>query len=360
MSWSVLLMLDKVLIYQQEERIYTFAYALGKLQFILLDDNDSIATESIFRARISKINHANHTAFIEYLPQQFGYINLPTWLKVQTGTSVLAQLTWNGDSTKQAKFRYGAEIVGKYLIYSADSNLLEIQAKNLLPELRLKLDDVLQGIPAKWRLRSALQLDTDNDAILAEANYLKMQAEKLQTTNATGLLVDGLPDYAKLLRNISLSADGEIITNSKHIYDEMSKLQDAWLLDVISYQSGLNCQVNIDEYNTLIGQSLVALANGCTLEIHTVSGITIIDVNSGSSNLTSAKLNFIILDEIYQQICLRNLQGIILIDVIKNMSHADEQKIILYLQKLFRADISKTKVLGFSNSGLLELIRNKF
>ena len=36
------------------------------------------------------------------------------------------------------------------------------------------------------------------------------------------------------------------------------------------------------------------------------------------------------------------------------------QKIINYLEKLFKSDVTHTKILGFSNAGLCEIIRNKF
>ena len=67
-----------------------------------------------------------------------------------------------------------------------------------------------------------------------------------------------------------------------------------------------------------------------------------------------------VLDAIYQQICLRNLQGIILLDLVKNMSDVEQQRILLYLTKLFKNDLTNTKILGFSHSGLCEIIRNKF
>jgi Ribonuclease G/E len=67
-----------------------------------------------------------------------------------------------------------------------------------------------------------------------------------------------------------------------------------------------------------------------------------------------------VLDTIYQQICLRNLQGIILLDLLKNMTTTEQEQVIEYLKKLFKHDITNTKVLGFSHSGLCELIRQKF
>lgn len=352
-------MLSKVIIYQHQQQIYTFAYRDELLNFVVVEDLDTLPTESILRGKITKLNHANRTAFIEYGTGQYGYINLPTWLKVQEGSNLIAQLSWHGNHEKQAKLRYGWQLVGKHLIYAGSANETKINGKNLSSQMSSKLLTLLAKFPAIWSVRSRVNMATDEDAILSEAHDLYSQAKLIESNTNSGVLASGLPAYLKLLRSLPLVSDGEVITNSQTAYELVAKLQDSWLLDVISYKSNLDYNSAIKNYQDLLTQSQVMVAGGAMLDIHTVAGINIIDVNTGTLNLSGSKVNFIVLDEIYRQICLRNLQGIILIDVIKNMHQSDEQRIVSYLQKLFSIDISKAKVLGFSHSGLLEIIRNK-
>lgn len=355
-----MLKLSKVLIHQKDNTVYAFAYAGKKLKFVTVDEVDSVSSEAVFRAKVCKLNHANQTAFIEYIPNATGYINLPSNVTVQDGSVINVQLSWLGNDIKQAKFRYGWELIGKHLIYSAPSKQTKITGKNVSLQLLDKLNTLLVNFPANWRLRSALNMATDSATILAEAQILSERANVIESRLRMHLLDIGVPNYCKLLRSFDLVEDGEVITNCEAAYDELTEWQDAWQLDVISYDKYLDCNDLILWYNDIVNNSYVELLNGSSLEINTVSGINIIDVNSGKLTISGGNLNFILLDSIYQQICLRNLQGIILIDAIKNMNQNDKQKIIAYLNKLFKDDITKCKVLGFSHSGLIELVRNKF
>lgn len=352
--------LSKVVIYHTGDIVYSFAYSSGKLVFVTVDDINNVSSEAIFRAKVRKVNHANRTAFVEYLPDITGYLNLPQWLKVQDGSIIPVQLSWLGDVKKQAKLRYDWQLVGKYLIYTSNSQLLKINAKNMSKQLLTKLENLLINFPAQWQPRTALEMDTDDDAILVEAKILFDRAVAIKAQDKLYSLARGVPNYCKLLRSFDLAADSEIVTNYEPAYDDLSDWQDAWQLDIISYDKHLDFGEMVLWWQELTHSHVVEMSNGASLEIHTVAGINIIDINSGSMAVSGSRLNMLLLDEVYRQICLRNLQGIILIDVIKNMSENEQQTVVNYLNKLFKRDISKCNVLGFSHSGLLELVRNKF
>lgn len=324
------------------------------------DELNSISSEAIFRAKVCKVNHANQTAFIEYLPNATGYINLPAQVKVQNGTIIPVQLSWLGNETKQAKFRYNWQLIGKYLVYAGTSNSVKIVSSGVSAQVLAFLNKLLENNPAEWILRSALSLDTNVDAVLAEAKILCARAKTIESRPNLYTLDIGMPNYCKLLRSFNLAPEAEVIINQESIYDEISEWQDAWMLDIISYDKHYDAEDLINWYQDSLTNPLVELANGGSLEINTVSGINIIDVNSGSLSVAVDKLNLMFIADIYHNICLRNLQGIILIDFVKNMQQDVKRKIIDEFNKLFRYDVVRTQVLGFSNAGLLELIRNKF
>ncbi|MDD3267324.1 MAG: hypothetical protein PHC75_09135, partial [Burkholderiales bacterium] len=77
--------IDKVIIYRENDLIYSFAYSKEKLYFTVLDKVDDLYSESILPIKITKLNKASHSAFLEYGNKQTGYINLPKWLKTQDG-----------------------------------------------------------------------------------------------------------------------------------------------------------------------------------------------------------------------------------------------------------------------------------
>ena len=351
-------MLTKIIICQQNNLIYTFAYSFNRLAYVL-KDTPELATEAIFKARLSKYNQNSRTAFIEYLPGHCGYLNLPPELAVQEGSIIPVQLIWMGDNNKQPKFRYGWQLVGKYVVYLANSPQ-RISSKNLnSPHTREQLVDLLTKTPGNWVVRSNVQELSDLQLLKQEMSYLYQQAKEIQN-NLSHKNQAGFANYLKLIRELPLASNCEIISNNDKINNELLHYQQLWQIDAITLDKSLNINELIDNYEAKLQTTQINLNNGASLEIHSLSGINLIDVNSDKIVTSNNSLNFIVLDDIYHQILFRNLQGIILIDFIKNMPKTEQNKIITYLEKLFKIDISHTKVLGFTNAGLCELVRNKF
>ena len=117
--------------------------------------------------------------------------------------------------------------------------------------------------------------------------------------------------------------------------------------------------------------NIVYLSNGVNIIIETTNALTVIDVNSGnvenhknyqgnfSAEESILQINKIAATEILRQIKLRNIGGIIVIDFIK-MQQLNNQRIIVDLLKNESSkDNKKCKILGFTNAGLCEIIRQK-
>ncbi len=351
-------MLDKVVIYRQGSVIYGFAYVKGQLSYVT-QDYDGFASEAVFNAKIIKVNHAEHSAFIEYASGQIGFVNLAKGTRLQDGANLLVQLTWLGDESKQAKFRTSVQLVGKYAVATL-SNQASVDCSRSPIHNRDALSQAMLCHPAKWTLRSSVKQLSDIEPVMLEVEHIGGQLNKLETLNKNGELIAGVPNYLKLLRSLPLVVDCFITTNDKLVNEQLLSYQDCWLLDVIEYNPWLNMERELATYRELLANTFYSLNNGASLEIHCLSGINLIDINSDKAKLGRSQLNFLVLDTIYQQICLRNLQGIILLDLLKNMTKAEQEQVLDYLKKLFKHDITNTKVLGFSHSGLCELIRQKF
>lgn len=352
--------LNRVLVYHIGEIVYSFAYANDKLAYVLADDLTKPASESVFNARVSRVNHKSGSAFVEYLPGVSGWINLKAGKAgVQNGSNIICQLAWHGDEYKQAKLRPGVQLAGKYVVW-LDDDKFAIQSKKLSEAKKQELLLLTNLNTGRWILRSSVNDESDLSLVASEISMIKERLEAIKTTNSPGLIFAGKRNYLKLLRSFRLDNGFEVITNSEVIYDEITQLQDLWQIDVISFNPKLNLTINISEYNQFLDQSIITLPNGASLAVASLHGIHVIDINSASLDLSPLALNSSVIEYIYQQICLRNLLGIILIDFVKNMNQEEQGRIITKLNKLFASDITSTKVLGFSHSGLCEIIRNKF
>src|SRR5262249_34866501 len=93
--------------------------------------------------------------------------------------------------------------------------------------------------------------------------------------------------------------------------------------------------------------------------------LTAIDVNTGrdvgskSLEETILKTNLEAVKEIAYQLRIRNVGGIIIIDLIDMESHDNREKVYHDLQEALAEDKSKTNILKMSDLGLVEMTRKR-
>jgi ribonuclease G len=111
----------------------------------------------------------------------------------------------------------------------------------------------------------------------------------------------------------------------------------------------------------------VWLKSGGYLVINQTEALVAIDVNTGkfvgrgSGRLedTITRTNLEAVDEIVRQIRLRDLGGIIVLDLIDMEERRNRQKVMQALQDALRNDKSPTKVLSFNDFGLVIMTRKR-
>ena len=109
----------------------------------------------------------------------------------------------------------------------------------------------------------------------------------------------------------------------------------------------------------------VWLKSGGFLVIDHAEAMTVIDVNTGkfvgSSGLedTVARLNLEAVGEIVNQLRLRDVGGIIVIDFIDMVSQENRERVVAALKEALSHDRAKNNVVGFTGLGMLEMTRKK-
>jgi ribonuclease G len=111
----------------------------------------------------------------------------------------------------------------------------------------------------------------------------------------------------------------------------------------------------------------VWLKSGGYLVINQTEALVAIDVNTGKFvgrgggrlEDTITRTNLEAVDEIVRQIRLRDLGGIIVLDLIDMEERRNRQKVMQALQDALRNDKSPTKVLSFNDFGLVIMTRKR-
>ncbi|MES1245069.1 MAG: Rne/Rng family ribonuclease [Acidobacteriota bacterium] len=124
-------------------------------------------------------------------------------------------------------------------------------------------------------------------------------------------------------------------------------------------------QFGIEEQIEAALKSKVWLKSGGYIVINPTEALVAIDVNTGrfvgQSNLedTVLQTNLEAVQEIVRQIRLRDLGGIIVIDLIDMIEQEHREQVFTALEGELRKDRAKTKVLNISEFGLVEITRKR-
>lgn len=124
-------------------------------------------------------------------------------------------------------------------------------------------------------------------------------------------------------------------------------------------------QFGIEEQIEAALKSKVWLKSGGYIVINPTEALVAIDVNTGrfvgQSNLedTVLKTNLEAVSEIVRQIRLRDLGGIIVIDLIDMIEQEHREEVFAALEGEIKKDRAKTKVLNISEFGLVEITRKR-
>ncbi len=163
-----------------------------------------------------------------------------------------------------------------------------------------------------------------------------------------------------------INIDTEILTNNKDVFEEIRTY-----LDVNKYSNELayedkpiivyDIQKKIDK----VFNKKIWLKSGGFLFIEQTEASVIIDVNTGKNTKTKnrraliVKTNTEAIIEIAKQIKLRNLSGIIIVDLIDCKTEDDLETVKKVARDTFKSERVSVNVVGITSLGLLEITRKK-
>lgn len=158
--------------------------------------------------------------------------------------------------------------------------------------------------------------------------------------------------------------EGEIVTDNRFV-SELLNNQD---ISCRFYENHSVSLPNVYRLGKCLERALrrtVRLKSGAELVIDYTEALTVIDVNTAKAELHSNRqetffqINLEAAYEIADQMELRNLSGIILVDFINLKSKQARGKLTETLRELLRYQSVPCEVCGFTKLGLMELSRKK-
>ena len=200
------------------------------------------------------------------------------------------------------------------------------------------------------------------DQILAKKNYIK----------APAMLYAGSKDYIDIVKDRLKYAEFDIVTDIKDIYegivDFFKEEREDMLCRVRFYEDNMISLNKLYSIDTLFSDSLskkVWLKDGGYLYIESTEALTVVDVNTGKNvrkkeaEIIKLNTNLEAIKETARQLRLRNISGIIIIDLINTTDKSEIDLIYHTMKEHLKEDRLNTVAIDITKLCLFEITRRK-
>ena len=343
----------------------------GKLCEYLRDDATS-AAETIYVGRVERIVPGMKAAFVDIGQEKNGFLPLEERSqsamlpKLQTGDTVLVQAKKEAQGTKGAFLTRDITLCGEMVIlmplnrYVGVSSRIEgEEERQALQSMGKRIADGRFGLIMRNAALNAAEEDirTEVDELTCARDDIRRAAP---TAHVPSMVHQPRTQLDSLLDDYRPRGIDRIITNDEALAKQLGDIAPVTLAG-----DELMTIARLTHQREKALQRHVWLDSGASLVIDPCEAMTVIDVNTakftGKRDLsqTILRTNLEACKEIARQVRLRNLGGIILIDMIDMGEEAHRQQVLDALHEAFAADRVKTVIHGFTSLGLIEMTRKK-
>lgn len=294
---------------------------------------------------------------------------------VHQGEKLLIQIEKDAAGTKGPKATGIIEIPGEHLIYlpkgrymAISKKITEESKKVFLRQAAAEMKSEDEGIIFRTSSMGLTEKKLRDELEALRCSYKQLQ-QKAGTLNRPGLLYQKDSFVESVIDSINKMAAGEVVVDDLQLKQKLAECENVknGTVQLRFYQQTENIfsAYRIEHEIDKALKRIVWLDNGAYLIFDEAEALTLIDVNtgkfSGKNNLeeTILKTNQLAAREIARQLRLRDLGGMILIDFIDMKREEDRQAILRVMKDELHKDEKRTKLVGFTPLGILQLTRKK-
>ena len=347
----------------------------------------------IIVGRIENIVKNINACFVEIFPGIQAYLPLTSDMKIiyangkPGGTPVvndliLVQIAKLPTKTKSYSLTTDFTFIGKYAVLKPDMNKIHLSSK-------FKEEDNFAEIKARFMpLGEKFVRETGSGAIIRKAAHnlsdkeledvlydLYVKFISIINRGRHGVkyerIFKEIPEHLSLIRDNCTNIE-KIMTDDEEIYKEyeayLKEFSENDFKKLFFYKDDMMSLSALYSINTTLQKAMskkIWLKSGAYIIIEYTEALTIIDVNSGkaiagkSTNTeTFMKINLEAAREIADQLRLRNLSGIIIVDFIE-IPKSKEKELINAMEEFLGEDSTKSNVADITKLGLMELTRRR-
>ncbi|MEM7052314.1 MAG: Rne/Rng family ribonuclease [Acidobacteriota bacterium] len=296
---------------------------------------------------------------------------------LKAGQEIIVQVVKDPLPNKGARISTHVTLPGRYLVLLPTVRHFGVSRRIEEEDERNRLIELLEGLPpaSGGLIVRTVGEGRERDDFTSDLDYLNSLWHRVRSraskVSAPTLLHRDLDLALRVVRDVVtqdftvLWVDGE--ETYERIVEFLDQVQPRLVGKVKLYgqDSSLFEQFGIETQIEAALRSKVWLKSGGYIVINPTEALVAIDVNTGrfvgQRNLedTVLKTNLEAVREIVRQIRLRDLGGILVIDLIDMVEAEHREEVFALLETELHKDRAKTKVLSISEFGLVEITRKR-
>jgi ribonuclease G len=296
---------------------------------------------------------------------------------VKEGQEVLVQVAKAPIGTKGARSTSYVSLPGRNLVFMPTVNHVGISRRINSAKERQRLRQIVESMRpegAGFIVRTMAEGVSEKD-LHADMEFLIKLWNSILAKNKTGrapvLLYNDLDLLLRTVRDLFTPDVDKLIVDSIPEHERLVKFVNAFMpefLPRIEHYGGREPIFDGYGIEAEIDRALerkVYLKSGGSLIIDQGEALTAIDVNTGkfvgkrSLEETITKTNLEACKEVADQLRLRNLGGMIIVDFIDMDKESNREKVMRSFEESLRHDKAKANVTKISELGLVEMTRKR-
>lgn len=369
----------------------------GRLKEIQIERHRKLGIVSnIYKGKVSRVLPGMQSAFVDIGLEKAGFLHVADIVSpitkvadgkqeeqdisklVREGQEIIVQVMKDPIGTKGAKLTTDITLPSRYLVFTPQkSHTTNISQRIDSEEERARLKAIVAPLCDElggFIIRTVAE-GASEEELLQDAEFLKRLWQKVQErrnrNTSPSVLYGELAPTQRLLRDFIGRKFDAIYIDSQQCFEEVQKFTQTFipsLTNNIQFYQGEHPLFDLYGVEQSIQQALkprVNLKSGGYVIIEQTEAMTTIDVNTGAfvghRNLeeTIFNTNIEATKVIAQQLQLRNLGGMILIDFIDMQLPEHRERVLEALNQALAQDRIRSNVNGFTQLGLVEMTRKR-
>lgn len=321
---------------------------------------------NIYKGRVKNFLPGMQAAFVDIGREKNSFLQFNAKRTFTVGQSVLIQIDKDETGSKGARSTLNISLAGRLVIYLPTlgyvgvSNKICGEARERLHALAKKIRPKNAGIIVRTAAEGCAEeeLIDDLNELIELWTDINTRAAKRKPP---ALLYNANDLLEKIFRDFG--ADSDFVTDNLKVYRRLKDLVGESRVEFYEGTAPILEAFGVNGELEKINQRELDLPSGGRIVIDKTEALTAVDVNTGKfigdTNLddTVLRTNLEAAELILQQLRLRDLGGIIIVDFI-DMNDAAHKKILMeHLRRRAVRDRNKTKIIDMTPLGLVEITR---